>query len=175
MLICTGKFTKRIEEFQSQEKEYEAVFTIGAVTSSHDLEKPIEQYCDYSYVNEQLILEACDKLSGTYHQLPPVFSAVKIEGKRAYEYARNNEEINIQSKLITISKMEITNINLPEIKFKIICSKGTYIRSLVRDFGEILQCGAYLSGLCRTRIGNFQLKDALELDELKNAIYFQNL
>lgn len=173
LIVCTGKFTKKIDEYQAQEKEYTATFTIGATTQSHDLEKVIDKYYDYSYVTDEMIFETARKFTGTQEQIPPVFSAVKIDGKRAYDYARNEENVFIQPKTITISEIEVLKIELPEIHLRIVCSKGTYIRALARDFGEALNCGAYLSSLCRTRIGNFYLKNALEIDELKTAIDFQ--
>lgn len=173
LIVCTGKFTKKIDEYQAQEKEYTATFTIGATTQSHDLEKVIDKYYDYSYVTDEMIFETARKFTGTQEQIPPVFSAVKIDGKRAYDYARNEENVFIQPKTITISEIEVLKIELPEIHLRIVCSKGTYIRALARDFGEALNCGAYLSSLCRTRIGNFYLKNALEIDELKSAIDFQ--
>ncbi len=173
LIVCTGKFTKKIDEYQAQEKEYTATFTIGATTQSHDLEKVIDKYYDYSYVTDEMIFETARKFTGTQEQIPPVFSAVKIDGKRAYDYARNEENVFIQPKTITISEIEVLKIELPEIHLRIVCSKGTYIRALARDFGEALNCGAYLSALCRTRIGNFYLKNALEIDELKSAIDFQ--
>lgn len=173
LIVCTGKFTKKIDEYQAQEKEYTATFTIGATTQSHDLEKVIDKYYDYSYVTDEMIFETACKFTGTQEQIPPVFSAVKIDGKRAYDYARNEENVFIQPKTITISEIEVLKIELPEIHLRIVCSKGTYIRALARDFGEALNCGAYLSSLCRTRIGNFYLKNALEVDELKSAIDFQ--
>lgn len=174
LIICTGKYTKIIDEFQAQEKEYTATFTIGATTSSHDMEKVVDQYYDYSHVTEAMINETAQFYTGTFDQIPPVFSAVKIEGKRAYDYARNNQEVVIQPKTITISEIEVTGIDLPEIYLRIVCSKGTYIRALARDFGEKMKCGTFLSALCRTRIGKFELENALELDELKAAIDFQN-
>ncbi|NVN94814.1 MAG: tRNA pseudouridine(55) synthase TruB [Bacteroidetes bacterium] len=170
LVLCTGKFTKKIDEFQAQEKEYTGTFTIGETTPSFDMEKEVDFTFDYSHVNEKLILQTVQKFTGTFEQIPPVFSAVKIGGKRAYEFARNSEEVKISSKTITISEFEITNIQLPVIYFRIVCGKGTYIRALARDFGETMQCGAYLSALCRTRIGNFELKDALDIDILKSII-----
>ena len=174
LIICTGKFTKKIDEFQAQEKEYTGTFTIGETTPSFDMEKEVDFTFDYSHVNEKLILQTSQKFTGTFEQIPPIFSAIKIGGKRAYEFARNSEEIKISSKTITISEFEITNIQLPLIYFRIVCSKGTYIRALARDFGETMQCGAYLSSLCRTRIGNFELKDALEIETFKSVITEHN-
>lgn len=173
LIVCTGKYTKKIDEFQAQEKEYTATFTIGATTPSHDMEKPADQFFDYSYVTDEMIYETVKKFTGVIDQIPPVFSAVKIEGKRAYDYARNDQEVVIQAKRITISEIEVVKIDFPNIYLRIVCSKGTYIRALARDFGDYLKCGAYLSELCRTRIGNFYLKDALEIDDLKLAIDYQ--
>ena len=174
LIICTGKFTKKIDEFQAQEKEYTGTFTIGETTPSFDMEKEVDFTFDYSHVNEKLILQTAQKFTGTFEQIPPIFSAVKIGGKRAYEFARNSEEIKISSKTIAISEFEITNIQLPVIHFRIVCGKGTYIRALARDFGETMQCGAYLSALCRTRIGDFELKDALEIETFKSIITEHN-
>jgi len=174
LLLCTGKLTKKIDEFQAQEKEYTGTFTIGETTPSFDMEKEADFTFDYAHVDENLILQTAQKFTGTFEQIPPIFSAVKIGGKRAYDFARNNEEVKIASKTITISEFEITNIRLPEIEFRIVCSKGTYIRALARDFGETMQCGAYLSALCRTRIGSFELKNALDIETFKSIISEHN-
>ncbi len=168
LILCTGKFTKKIDDFQAQEKEYTGTFTIGATTPSYDMEKEVDKTYDYSHVDEALIKSATAKLTGTFDQIPPIFSAVKIKGKRAYDYARHNEEVVIKPKQITVSEFEITGINLPEVHFRIVCSKGTYIRALARDFGELLNCGSYLSALCRTRIGEFKLENAFEVENFKN-------
>ena len=167
LILCTGKYTKKIDDYQAQEKEYTGTFTIGATTLSFDMEKEVDKTYDYSHVTEELINVAAKKFTGTFQQTPPIFSAVKIKGKRAYDYARNNEEVVIKSKEITISEFEITKINLPEVNFRIVCTKGTYIRALARDFGETLNCGSYLSALCRTRIGEFKLEDAFEVEAFK--------
>ena len=167
LILCTGKFTKKIDDYQAQEKEYTGTFTIGVTTPSYDMEKEVDKTFDYSHVTEELINAAAKKFTGTFQQTPPIFSAVKIKGKRAYDYARNNEEVVIKSKEITISEFEIIKINLPEINFRIVCTKGTYIRALARDFGETLNCGSYLSALCRTRIGEFKLEDAFEVEGFK--------
>ncbi len=173
LILCTGKYTKKIDDYQAQEKEYTGTFTIGATTPSYDMEKEVDKTYDYSHVTEELIKAAAKKFTGTFQQTPPIFSAVKIKGKRAYDYARNNEEVVIKSKEITISEFEITKINLPEVNFRIVCTKGTYIRALARDFGETLNCGSYLSALCRTRIGEFKLEDAFEVEAFKKM--FQNI
>jgi tRNA pseudouridine55 synthase len=161
LLICTGKFTKRIEEFQAKEKEYTGTFVLGATTPCFDLEKSIDGHFPIEHITDVKILETAYSFIGEQQQIPPVFSAVKIDGKRAYEYARKNEDVEIKSKTITISEFQITRIEMPEVDFRIVCSKGTYIRSIARDFGQKLESGAYLSALRRTRIGEFRIEDAV--------------
>ncbi|MCD4747579.1 MAG: tRNA pseudouridine(55) synthase TruB [Bacteroidales bacterium] len=170
LILCTGKFTKRIEEFQGLEKEYTGTFTLGSTTPSYDLETEINQTYDISNINAELLYSATKQFTGTFEQTPPIFSAIKIKGKRAYEYARDDEYIKIKPKKVTIHKFELTKIDLPEVEFKVVCSKGTYIRSLAYDFGKTLNCGAHLSSLCRTRIGKYKLSEAYEIDELENKI-----
>jgi len=160
LIICTGKFTKRIEEFQAQEKEYTGTFILGATTPCYDMEKPVDRTFPTEHITEQMILETAKTFVGEQMQVPPIFSAVKIDGKRAYDYARQEQEVEIKAKPILIKKFEITRIKMPEVDFKIICSKGTYIRSIARDFGEKLQSGAYLSALRRTKIGNFLVENS---------------
>lgn len=167
LIVCTGKFTKRINEFQEKEKEYSGSFTLGAITKSYDLESEVEPYGSLEDITEEKIIEAARHFTGTIMQIPPTFSAVKVNGKRAYEYARGDEEVIISAKPITIYAFEITKIELPLVYFNIICSKGTYIRSIARDFGEYLKCGAYLSSLVRERIGEFSLKEAIDLRDLQ--------
>lgn len=133
LILCTGKFTKRIEEYQAQEKEYTGVFTLGATTPSFDLETELDQEFETKHLTDKLIYEATKQFLGEQQQIPPIFSAIKIDGKRAYNYARKNEEVIIKPKQITISEFEITKINLKEVSFRIVCSKGTYIRSLTRE------------------------------------------
>ncbi|MCL2416754.1 MAG: tRNA pseudouridine(55) synthase TruB [Bacteroidales bacterium] len=168
LIICTGKFTKRIEEFQAQEKEYTGTFVLGATTPCYDMEKPIDKEFPTNHITEQLILEAVETFVGEQMQVPPIFSAVKINGKRAYDYARQEQDVEIKAKPVFIKTFEITRIKMPEVDFRIVCSKGTYIRSVARDFGEKLQSGAYLSALRRTRIGDFSITncDLLELNKL---------
>lgn len=161
LLICTGKKTKEIESFQAMEKEYTGTFYLGATTPCFDLEKEIDQRFDISGISEQQILLAKNQFLGEIEQTPPIFSAVKIDGKRAYDYARNDEEVKISPKKVFIYDFEITRIELPEIDFRIRCSKGTYIRSIARDFGMILNNGAHLIALRRTKIGNFKVEDAI--------------
>lgn len=167
LIICTGKFTKRIEEFQAQEKEYTGEFVIGQTTPSHDLETEVSQAVDCSQLRDEQIFAAAKKLTGTLQQIPPLHSAIKVDGKRAYKFARKGKEIELKPREVTVSVFEITKIQIPVIGFRIICSKGTYIRSLVRDFGIDLRVGAYLSSLCRTRIGDFKLADAKTLEEIE--------
>jgi len=170
LILCTGKFTKKIEEFKEFDKEYTGVFTLGATTPTFDLESEVDQRFDTRSVTDQQILGAARSFTGNQMQVPPKFSAVKIRGRRAYDYARQDEEVRIAPKEIQISAFEITRIEMPEVHFRISCSKGTYIRALARDFGAALNNGAYLSALCRTRIGPYHLRDAWELDALKSSL-----
>lgn len=170
LIICTGKFTKRIEEFQGLEKEYTGTFTLGKSTPSFDMETEVDAEYPIDHLSEELLKETAKTFIGDIEQIPPLFSAIKIDGKRAYKYAREKEEVEIKPKLIHISEFELTNINLPEISFRIVCGKGTYIRSLARDFGTTLKSGAYLSELKRTRIGNFHLSNAFEIEEFKELL-----
>lgn len=170
LILCTGKFTKKIEEYQAQEKEYTGTFTIGSTTPSFDLETKTDRTFDISHITNDLIYETTKQFCGTIQQTPPIYSAIKINGERAYEKARRGETAEIKSKEITISEFEITYIELPIVGFRVVCSKGTYIRSLARDFGIALNSGAYLSSLCRTRIGSFELKDALEITDLEGIM-----
>ncbi|MDD2287814.1 MAG: tRNA pseudouridine(55) synthase TruB [Bacteroidales bacterium] len=165
LIICIGKFTKRIEEFQAKEKEYTGVFRLGATTPCFDLEKPIDNEYPYIHITDDDILRVANSFIGEIDQTPPLFSAVKVEGKRAYELARENQEVELKSKKIIISEFEVKNINLPDVEFRIVCSKGTYIRSIARDFGLALNSGAHLIELERTRIGEFRLEDALNVNE----------
>ncbi|MBS1553915.1 MAG: tRNA pseudouridine(55) synthase TruB [Bacteroidetes bacterium] len=167
LIICTGKFTKRIEEFQAQEKEYTGEFVIGQTTPSHDLETEVSQAVDCSQLRDEQIYAAAKKLTGTLQQIPPLHSAIKVDGKRAYKFARKGKEIELKPREVTVSVFEVTKIQIPIIGFRIVCSKGTYIRSLARDFGNDLRVGAYLSSLCRTRIGDFKLADAKTLEEIE--------
>jgi tRNA pseudouridine55 synthase len=167
LIICVGKMTKRIDEFMGQEKEYTGKFILGQTTASHDLETPVSEQRDISHVTPEMIYQTSTRFLGNINQLPPQHSAIRIKGKRAYEFARAGKEITLAPREVTVSAFEILQINLPEIHFRIVCSKGTYIRSLVRDFGADLKVGAYLSALCRTRIGDFRLEDAVSIDEVQ--------
>jgi tRNA pseudouridine55 synthase len=163
MIICTGKKTKEISLYQNLEKEYTGSFYLGATTESFDMEKPVNQTFSIEHITAELISAAAQKFIGTISQKPPSHSAVKIEGKRAYDIARKGKEVDMKSREVTISSFEITSIELPLVFFRVVCSKGTYIRSLADDFGKELHSGAYLASLKRTRIGSFLLENALTL------------
>lgn len=167
LIICTGKATKSIEKFQAQEKEYTGTLILGATTPCFDLEQKVDKTFPTDHITEDLIHQTAESFLGFQEQVPPVFSAVKIKGKRAYDYARKDEEVKIKPKTIEIKEFEITRIALPEVYFRVVCSKGTYIRSLARDFGEKLNSGAHLSALRRTKIGVYDVKDALSPKEFK--------
>ncbi|MBP6334585.1 MAG: tRNA pseudouridine(55) synthase TruB [Bacteroidia bacterium] len=162
LVVCTGSFTKKIQDIQDAEKEYTGTFFLGAETASHDLESEVVMRQDVKTLDPILLEETLKSFIGKQQQTPPAFSAVKIDGKRAYSLARKGETPLIKSKEIDVIEFEITNLNLPEIHFRIKCSKGTYIRSLANDFGRKLGTGAYLSSLCRTRIGKYQLNEAVD-------------
>ena len=157
LVICTGRKTKEIESFQGQEKEYTGTFVLGSTTPSFDLETEIDSTFPLEGITEEDLQNAVSKLSGDITQYPPVFSAVKINGKRAYESARKGEEIKMNPRVVTVSKFEIDSSNFPNINFTIVCSKGTYIRTIASDFGKILDNGAHLSVLRRERIGEFRI------------------
>lgn len=174
MILCTGKATKRIEEFQAEEKEYVATLKLGATTPSFDMETEEDKQNDFAHVTEELLISALNKFEGEIDQIPPVFSAVKVKGKRAYEFARNGKELKLQPKKIVIREIKLEKFDLPKVVIKVVCSKGTYIRALARDIGEELKCGAYLTGLRRTRIGEFKVENALTVDYfLKNLNLFE--
>ncbi|MDR2970865.1 MAG: tRNA pseudouridine(55) synthase TruB [Bacteroidales bacterium] len=163
MIICVGSFTKKIEQFQALEKEYTGTFMLGATTPSFDLEKPIDETFPVEQITEEQIYRVAQSFVGEQKQVPPLFSAVKVDGKRAYLLARAGEEPEIKPKQITISAFEITRIVLPEVDFRVVCSKGTYIRSIARDFGQKLKSGAHLTALRRTRIGEFKVEKAIQV------------
>lgn len=165
LILCTGNFTKRIEEFMGQEKEYTGTITLGATTPSYDLETEIDAVFPLSGIKEEDIIAATSQFMGTIQQRPPIFSALKKEGKRLYEFARAGEEVEIPEREVHIREFEITSVALPEVDFKVVCSKGTYIRSLAYDFGKALNNGAHLSALRRTKIGSYDVKNALNIEE----------
>lgn len=170
LIICTGKFTKKIDSFQAQEKEYTGTITLGATTPSYDLETEIDKTFEISKITSEEIKAATKQFIGEIQQQPPVYSALKKEGKRLYEYARKGEEVDIPTRTVSISEFEITNIDLPNIDFRVICSKGTYIRSLANDFGKALDNGAHLSALRRTKIGDFSVETALDINTFTSSL-----
>ena len=169
LVICTGKFTKKINEYMAREKEYTGTFILGATTPTYDLESKPENFKSTENITEQQIQNKVKKFLGEVMQIPPAHSAIKIDGKRVYELARKGEEVKLEPRKIFIGEFEITKIELPVVHFRVVCSTGTYIRSLANDFGEALGCGAHLSGLCRTRIGEFKLEDSLTIEEFEKT------
>jgi tRNA pseudouridine55 synthase len=170
LIICTGKFTKKITEIQSQTKEYTGTIMVGATTPSYDLETEIDATFPTEHISEALILETTEQFLGEIDQKPPVFSAIKKDGKRLYEHAREGSEVEIATRKTTIYEFEITRIALPEIDFRVQCSKGTYIRSLSYDFGKALHSGAHLTALRRTKIGDFDVKNAVTPNDFEQQI-----
>lgn len=170
LLICTGKFTKRITELQGQAKEYTGTFYIGATTPSYDLETEIDETYSTSHIDEALIHETVKQFLGEIDQKPPIFSAIKKDGVRLYEHARAGETIEIESRKTTIHEFEITRIALPEIDFRIVCSKGTYIRSIAYDFGKAMHSGSHLTVLRRTKIGDYDVKYAIDVTLFEESL-----
>jgi tRNA pseudouridine55 synthase len=170
LIICTGKQTKNIEQYQAQEKEYTGTFYIGATTPCYDLEQPIDAHYPTEHITTDLIYETAKKFVGKIQQTPPLFSAIRIDGKRAYNIARAGQTAEIKSREITMYEFEITRIALPEVDFRVVCSKGTYIRSLVRDFAEALGSGGHLIALRRTRIGQFSVTNALTIEGFESQL-----
>ena len=167
LILCTGKKTKQIDQIQAQEKEYTGTFRLGQTTPSFDLETPVDASLPYEHLTETDIQAAVQSFVGFINQTPPIYSAVKVNGERAYELARRGDSAEIKSKQIEIKSFELTRIALPEIDFRVVCSKGTYIRSLARDLGLALGCGAHLTALVRTRIGQYRLEDALTMEAVQ--------
>lgn len=165
LILCTGKKTKEIDTYQGAEKEYTGKLVLGKTTPSVDLETAFDAEYPVNHITPELLNAAVQQLTGTIEQYPPIYSAVKMGGERLYKKARRGEAVEIKPRTVTVSVFEIGTVNFPEISFRIVCSKGTYIRSLVRDVGMLVQSGAYMSELCRTRIGDFWLKDADEIDD----------
>ena len=165
LVICTGRMTKQINTFQGQEKEYTGTFVLGSTTPSYDLETDIDATFSTDHITEAMIHQTTNQFIGKIEQFPPVFSAIKKDGKRLYEFARAGENVEIASRTVEISEFEITKIEGQNLKFRVVCSKGTYIRSLAHDFGKALNSGAHLSELRRTHIGNFSVADALSPEE----------
>jgi tRNA pseudouridine55 synthase len=164
LILCTGKATKTIEYFQSQPKEYTGSFFIGSTTPSFDLETKPDEHYPTEHITPQMIFDAASSMQGEHHQLPPLFSAKKIEGTRAYDFARKGKHTELKTNLVNINSFEITKVEMPQVYFRIVCSKGTYIRAIARDLGNALHSGAYLSSLRRTRIGEKNVDDAWDLE-----------
>jgi tRNA pseudouridine55 synthase len=166
LILCTGKFTRQINTYMAQEKEYTGTITLGAVTPTYDLESEPQQFLPWEHISEALILEAFTFFTGALDQKPPMHSAVKKDGKRLYELARKGKEVEVEPRKITISAFELVKADGAQLHFRVACSTGTYIRSLAHDLGQHLGCGAYLSSLCRTRIGAFTLQEALTMEQV---------
>lgn len=164
LIVCTGKFTKKINEYMAREKEYTGSFTLGATTPTYDLESEPENFKDYHHITEDKLHELTQQFIGQIQQVPPAHSAIKQAGKPVYEMARKGIAVKLEPRTLFIKAFTITGVELPKVYFKVVCSTGTYIRSLAHDYGNALGCGAYLSGLCRTRTGEFTLEDAMSME-----------
>lgn len=175
MIICTGKATKRIEEFQYHTKEYIATLQLGATTPSYDLEKEIDATYPTEHITREMVEEVLQQFKGTIEQIPPAFSACKVDGKRAYDLARKGDEVELKPKTLVIDEIELQECNLPEIKIRVVCSKGTYIRALARDIGEALQSGAHLTRLIRTRVGEVRLEDCMQVEDFPEWLEQQEI
>ena len=175
VVVCTGKATKRIEELQAHTKEYVATLRLGATTPSYDLEHEIDATYPTEHITREMVEEVLKKFIGTIEQVPPVFSACKVDGKRAYDLARKGDEVELKAKTLVIDDIELLECNLPEIKIRVVCSKGTYIRALARDIGQALNSGAHLTGLIRTRVGNVKLEDCMKPDDFEQWLDKQNI
>jgi tRNA pseudouridine55 synthase len=170
LIVCTGKLTKKIAKYQDKKKSYFGTFFIGATTPSFDLETEIDSTYSIKNIDKKKLILASKKFLGKSKQSPPIFSAIKLKGKKLYDYARKGENVKLEKREINIYKFELTNINLPLVDFEIECSKGTYIRSIANDFGKELKSGAYLQNLVRTSIGDYKLKDALSITDFEKMI-----
>ena len=170
LIVCTGRATKRIEELQNGDKEYEATVELGATTPSFDLETEIDAKYPTDHITEDLVREVLESFKGDIMQVPPVFSAVKVDGKRAYKFARTGKELELKPKPIKIKDIEFLGLNGNELKFRVECGKGTYIRSLARDLGEKLETGAHLTQLRRTKVGKIKIEDCMKIDEAVEMI-----
>lgn len=175
LIVCTGKFTKKINAYMAQEKEYTGTITLGAVTPTYDLESQPQDLKPVDHLTEEDLRQATQPFTGNILQTPPIHSAIKKEGQRVYELARRGEEVKLEPRPVTVAEFSLTKIELPVVHFKVVCSTGTYIRSLANDFGAQLGCGGYLSSLCRTRIGAFTLAESITLDQLEEAVKSEKL
>jgi tRNA pseudouridine55 synthase len=164
LIVCTGKFTKKINEYMAQEKEYTGSFTLGATTPTYDKESTPQDFKEYNHVTVENIVAASKNFIGEIQQYPPIYSAIKKDGIALYELARRGEEVELKARTITITEFEITKVALPIVEFRVLCGTGTYIRSLAHDMGQVLICGAYLSGLRRTKIGNYNVDDGVSME-----------
>ncbi|MBO4370083.1 MAG: tRNA pseudouridine(55) synthase TruB [Paludibacteraceae bacterium] len=170
LIVCTGKATKQVESLQAGVKEYVATLRLGATTPSYDLEKPIDAEYPTGHITEELVRSTLTRFQGEIMQIPPVFSAVKVDGRRAYSYARNGEEVEIQPKKLVIDEIELLQCQLPDITIRVVCSKGTYIRALARDIGHALESGAHLTALRRTRVGDVRVEDCTTIEAFENYL-----
>ena len=168
LIICTGKFTKRISEIQEQKKTYVGELILGKTTPSYDLETEFDAYFPTQHINQEMVIAASKSFIGKIDQIPPLYSALKVKGERLYQKARRGEKVKISSRKVEISSFILTDISLPKIQFKIVCSKGTYIRSIAYDFGKKIDSGAYLSSLTRTKIGEHILSNSYEINDILN-------
>ena len=170
LIVCTGRATKRIEELQSGTKEYYATIRLGATTPSYDLEKPIDATYPTEHITREMVEQVLERFKGKIEQVPPTFSACKVDGKRAYEMARKGNEVELKPKTLVIDEIELTECNLPDITIRVVCSKGTYIRALARDIGEALQSGGHLTALRRTRVGQYKVEDCLNPEKFSELL-----
>lgn len=173
LIVCTGKFTKRINEYMAQEKEYTGTITLGATTPTYDLESEPTDFKPFDHIDVDQLHQATASFTGPIMQTPPIHSAIKKEGQRVYELARRGVDVKLEPRPVTISEFEITKVTMPEVEFRVVCSTGTYIRSLANDYGASLGCGGYLSSLRRTRIGSFRVEDAMSMEEFEQSIQMQ--
>ena len=175
LIVCTGKATKRIEELQAGTKEYLATIRLGATTPSYDLEKPIDATYPTEHITREMVEQVLERFKGTIEQVPPTFSACKVDGKRAYKMARKGDEVELKPKTLVIDEIELTECNLPDITIRVVCSKGTYIRALARDIGQALESGGHLIALRRTRVGDFKAQDCLNPEQFKEWLENQTI
>lgn len=175
LVLCTGKATKRIPELQAHTKEYVATIRLGATTPSYDLEKPIDATYPTEHITRELVEDTLKQFTGEIYQVPPVFSACKVNGDRAYDLARKGETVELKPKLLVIDELELLRCDLPEIEIRVVCSKGTYIRALARDIGEALRSGAHLTALRRTRVGDIRVEECLQLDAFREWLDGQTI
>jgi tRNA pseudouridine55 synthase len=170
MVLCSGKLTKQIDKIQADEKEYIALLKVGATTPSFDLETEEDEQFATAHITRETLENVLPSFVGAIEQIPPAYSAIKVDGKRSYKLARNGKEVELKAKMLVVKEIELLRFEMPEIELRIVCSKGTYIRALARDIGKALNCGAYLKGLIRTRIGEYSIDQSLDLTELADML-----